>query len=317
MIKLVKRHTNRACSKLILAERVAYIADASHEDHLNKILGTPRNYNCPDETAEAFIAEVVRLDAGYQKFRAGKRGKRTRRIFEEIVYSSPHFADMTDEELDIAEDMVVKALVPNAAARSNRHKDTKTHRTDFHILLSAKTSDYPPTTTIWGKFGGSGHACIFAAFDMLDDQIARRINEDRESDRHIKSRVQVRHEKAIAAKGIKPTLAEEIAANTTPPVTAENIQAAIEACGHVVPKITDRFVSVIFSGAKRPRRYNLPDLIDAITVAHGDGHHGSDGSPTAPATPTAPTAPPAPATPAIRIRRRRRIRRPPSSPPLR
>lgn len=294
MIKLVKRHTDRACSQKILAKRVAYLVDADHKDHKDKILGTPRNYNCPNGSADAFMGEVARIEAEYQKFRVGKRGKRTRRIFEEIVYSSPYFADLTDQELDVAEQMVVTALVSNSAARSNRHKCKKTGRTDFHILCSAKTNDYPPTTTIWGQFGGPGKACIFAEFDKLDDQIVRRINEGREKDRRIKSRVEVRREKAIAAKGEKPSLAAEIAAATGTTMTADTVQQAIESIGHSVPKITSRYISVVFAGAKRPKRYGLADLLAEIAMAQ-------DSTP----TPTAPTAPgfdprtpaPPPATP--------------------
>lgn len=303
MIKVVKRHTLRASSQKILAARVVYIADATHPDHLNKIIGTPKNYNCPDQTEDGFINEVIRLDSEYLKYREGKRGKRTKRLFEEIVYSSPYLADLTDDELDIAEEIVVAALVPDAAARSNRHKSkpgkkkAKKGRTDFHILTSAKTTGYPPTTTIWGKFGGKGKACIFPALDELDAEIARRINARRKPEHRIKSRLDVRREQAIAAKGQKPSLAQEIAeANPTLLITAKNIRATIEALGHAVPKITDRFISIIFSGAKKPRRYNLPELLEGIALAQDDGHHGNTSSPSlTPATsdpvPGAPSAP--------------------------
>lgn len=325
MIKLVPRLTNRACSLIMLAKHLDYLVDGDHPDHKDKILGTPKNYNCADDTAEALISEVARSEAEYQKHRAGRRGKRTKRIFEEIIYSSPYFADMTDEELDIAEEMVVKALVPDVPARSNRHKCKKKRRTDFHIIFPTKTG-YPPSTTIWGQFGG-GKACIFSAFDILDDQIAKRINEHREKDRHIKSRIQVRREKAIAAKSKKPTLAEEIAAaNPARHITAENIRAAIEALGHAVTKETAQFISIVFKGARKPRRYNLPDLITGIEAAQEIRRETPilpTPAPTTahtldiPATPTSPAVA-APTTPALpRVRRRRPRLPPPPLPPLR
>ncbi|HEY5749041.1 MAG TPA: hypothetical protein VIU12_23395, partial [Chryseolinea sp.] len=71
MIKVVKRHTLRASSRKILVARVAYIVDAKHPDHLDKILGTAKNYNCPDQTADGFINEVIRLDTEYLQYREG------------------------------------------------------------------------------------------------------------------------------------------------------------------------------------------------------------------------------------------------------
>jgi len=50
------------------------------------------------------------------------------------------------------------------------------------------------------------------------------------------------------------------------PVLLENVRTSIGALGHKVTKLTKKSVSVVFKDAKKPRRYNLQDLMAAVAA---------------------------------------------------
>ena len=212
MIKLVKRNPSNASSKAKLAERVAYISDPAHKDHLAKTILPARNYNCPDPSGDSFISEVIRLDAEYRNSREGRRGKRSARLFEEVIYSSPHGANLNDLERESVESMIVNLVGRTTACRTAWHLDNDTGRADLHVFLAAKNRDYPPRVTLWADYGGKEGKHVFAEFDRLDVAITRHINKAPDRKIKLKSAEQVRKEKASKATGTKPSLAAEIAA---------------------------------------------------------------------------------------------------------
>jgi len=176
MIKLVKRKASNASSKKILAARVNYISDQNHKDHIGKNILPAKNYNCPTQSGDCFIDEVLKLDAAYKKYREGMRGKRSPRLLEEVIYSSPEGAHLTDLERSSIEAMIIQQVGYSTACRAAWHIDQTTGRADFHVLLAAKTTDYPPKVTLWADFGGTGGLHIYAEFDRLDTRITHDLN---------------------------------------------------------------------------------------------------------------------------------------------
>jgi hypothetical protein len=266
MIKHVKRSTPRAASQAILAERVVYISNPSHPDHSGKTIHPARNHNCSEQSPEGFIAETIRLDDQYRKSREGKRGKRSRRLFEEVVYSSPHAANLTSLERESVEAMIINLIGRTTTCRTAWHVDEATGRADLHVLLGAKNSDYPPKVTLWADFGGKSGRHIFAEFDRIDQRITQQLNRAPERVPKLKSANDVHQEQVGKVIGNKLTLAAEIAAQTQNPITSDNIAETIKALGHSVTRLTAHTVSVVFRGRQKARRFNLDVLLGDVEV---------------------------------------------------
>jgi hypothetical protein len=264
MNSLVPRSTAKASSPVELAERIAYISDPANSSHKGKVIHPARNYNCSNNSPEAFQAAVHQVEEDYQRARQGKRGKRSRRLFEEVIYSSPHGANLTPLERESVETMLINLIGRRTACRTAWHVDGATGRADLHVLLAAKTQDYPPRVTLWADFGGSEGQHIYAEFDKLDDLIIRQLNRAVERKSKLKPASKIRKENAAKVIGKKSTLAAEIAAKIKSLVTRDNIAETITALGHGVSKATDRSISVVFNGRIKPRRYNIDDLLASI-----------------------------------------------------
>jgi len=258
-IKLVKRCTRSAASVPRLRERVAYLENASHPNHLRKSLQPPRNYNCLSQAAQDFIAEVIRIDAEYKRARRVKGIKKSRRLFEEVVYSSAHFANLTPLEREFVEARIISLICSDTACRTAWHIDDDTGRADLHIFFASKNLGFPPSMTLWCKFGGKGKPNIYASFDDADDDIARCLSRERGAP--FKSAQDIRRERSVAAKGVMPTLAEEIAARLEISITRESLAKAIAKLGHSVTKVSPALVFVTFKGGKKTFRYNIKKLL--------------------------------------------------------
>jgi hypothetical protein len=162
------------------------------------------------------------------------------------------------------ETMLINLLGRRTACRTAWHVDESTGRADLHVLLAAKTQDYPPRVTLWADFGGSEGSHIYAEFDKLDDLIIRQLNRAVERKTKLKSASKIRKEKADKVIGKKSSLAAEIAAKVKGFVTRDNIAETIDNLGHVVSKVTDRSISVVFNCRTKPRRYNIDELLASI-----------------------------------------------------
>ena len=275
---LVNRCTARAASPAVLEKRVDYISDPDHPDHSGekkKTIYQARNYNVPygDQSPEAFTTALNRLIEDYFRCRSGKRGKRSRRLFEELIYSSQPGAWLTAEERNEIERRIVARFGAMAVCRTAWHVDEKTGRCDLHVIVSAKNLDYPPALTLWAEFGGSGNDHIYAEMDMLDVEITRYLNRTPERQKAKCKSAKRRHREATAAViGKREPLADELAwyfrKRVTPAeIDSDVITAAIKTLGHEVAKVTGRSVSVVFRCRKKPRRYNLADLLDESVIA--------------------------------------------------
>jgi len=270
---LADRHTCDAGNKAVLIRRVKYISDPHHRDHKNKKIRPARNYNIPggDQSPEAFISEVVRLDDEYHRCRLGKVGKRSRRLFEEIIYSSLPGANLTEDERATVEAMMIDGICRMAVCRPAWHIDERTGREDLHILLSAKNLAYPPQMTLWSVFGGSNGDHLYACMDALDSEIAHYLNlsPDRQTAK-LKSAKKRYKENAFAVIGKQQPLADELALyfykrkKPIEEIEGEAIAKALKSLGHEAGRLTDRSVTVQFKGRKKRRRYNLPDLNDRV-----------------------------------------------------
>lgn len=266
MIKIVKRSAARASSEMILARRLAYLANDAHRNHQNKELSKATDKQGRISSPRLFIERIKRTRDKYIQYREGRRGKRTRRLFEEIVYSSPHHAFLTPKERATAQRLIANSMAPNSPIHAVWHTDKLTGRADLHVIVSTVTSDFPPRTTIWSQFGAR-KANIFTSLDALDDHIAAAINNFRPISEHVKSRLQVRAEKSAPYKKMHPPLAEEIARTSIGPIATTNVVRAIQVAGHRVTRVTPNFISVLFIGSKRPRRFNLNSLLEDVASA--------------------------------------------------
>ena len=266
MHKLVRRSGVKAASHHCLTKRVEYISDPNHKDHIGKILGVARNHNCESQSAGDFVHAVLRAEQDYRDWRRGKQGKRSTRIFEEIIFSTPEDTWTNEHERQKIADRIIEIFCCHAAARYNWHCNPETGRDDLHILVAAKPRDYPPQPTLWSEFGAGGYN-INAEFDRMDVEIIAMLNQNpKRAKRKLKSATRVRKDKARKAIGAKPSLAVEIAAKTLSPIDLDNLRDAIESLGHKVTRLTGRAVSVVFSGRTKPRRFNIEDLLLGISV---------------------------------------------------
>ena len=198
--------------------------------------------------------------------------KSSPRLLEEVIYSSPHGAHLTDLERASIEGMIIQQVGRSTACRAAWHLDMNTGRADFHVLLAAKNTDYPPRVTLWADFGGEGGRHIYAEFDKLNKEITTEINNNPLRKTKVKSADQVRRESAEKVIGKKDPLWKELAEKYPSRIDKENIRQAIEVLGYKVTKRTKKSVSIRFSktavGPKgkptKVRRYNLADLVAAV-----------------------------------------------------
>lgn len=253
MIKLVRHSTRLAASLKHLSRRVVYLEDQEHRNHKGKEIVCARNYRCGHASSD-FIKEVLRLDASYQHARKGLSGRPGRRLFEEIVYSSPKNVWMDERERSQIESTIVRLVAPNTTCRTAWHLDSVTGRADMHLLLAARTQDDPPSTTLWGRFKGAKH--IFVEFERCDLRIAAILNL-RTSRPSVKTARQVRK-----AKYASQTMASNLAQVASESVTAENLSELITKAGHKVISQTERTICIIFKGRKRSLRYNSAKLVE-------------------------------------------------------
>ena len=274
---LVDRRTVRAASRVVLRTRVAYISAPNHPDHSGakkKTIYPARNYNVPygDQSPEAFMAALNRLIEDYFRCRRGKRGKSSRRLFEEIIYSTMVGVWLTAEEREEIEKRIIRRFGAMAVCRTAWHVDEKTGRCDLHILISAINLDYPPAVTLWSEFGGTDRDHLYSVMDKLDVEIARYLNRRPERQKAKLKSAKRRHREAAAEViGKQPQLGDELARfffDRKKPTEIDEaaITEAIRALDHKVKKITRRSVPVVFRGRKKPRRYNFANLVDGVVV---------------------------------------------------
>ncbi len=259
---LISRNKQRSKSVKVLRGRVAYLEDRDHENHLGKIIYPAQNLNCPGAGGEDFVSECIRTDDLYQAARLGRRGRPSDTLFTEIVYSSPTGAHLTDLERDSISKIALNQFARNTAARYAWHVNGKTGRADLHILLAAKDDDYPPRIALWRDFGGKDGAHLYASMDRLGTAIVKNLNKARPPEKQLKSAEQVHKEKIKGKTGNnKPDLAAELAPLN---LSQSELVGGIKSLGYNVTKETEKNISILFSGNKRPARFNRAELLKRI-----------------------------------------------------
>ena len=270
MIKRVKRSPRRAASSAVLTERVDYISDPLHDDHLDKTILPARNYGCPDQTKESFIALVIDLDDRYRdsRARARKCGKRTARIFDEVIYSSEKEAFLTQKELDEIEKKIMDKLMAkyqDAAIRTAWHISPN-GRADLHLLISAKAAIITAKSTKYEVVFGRAVGNSIIAFQTVDREISTLLNANPERRLTHTAAIDVQIKRTIAKYKVKKpaTLAQQIAKKFRQEVTAENLGAILQKLGHKLAKITKGTAYVIFHKCYTARNFPLRELILSI-----------------------------------------------------
>jgi len=263
MIKKTKFGKASKAKRRTLQERITYISDVTHPHHVGKTVYAARNYYCDDNTPKAFELKAVECFKRYDKNRYGKKGNRTKKLFEEHIYSSADDAFLTDSERRLIE----KALIENAfnfvPVRTAWHVGKG--RSDLHILSAGYTDDIPPSVHLSTDFG-HGKRDFLLTLERAERDALDEINRQREPSRKILSAREAkrRNMKKVGAK----TLAEKLAAIWDG--KTESIQRAIQKLGFEVVKLTKKSVSIISAKKQdgnqkpRPRRYNLETLREEI-----------------------------------------------------
>ncbi len=84
MIKPIK-NPNPNLEKLL--KRVDYLEDPDDKNHIDKTLTVARNYNCKDQSKDAFVSRAQEMDKAYFAYRDGKKGPKVSDLFREFIYS--------------------------------------------------------------------------------------------------------------------------------------------------------------------------------------------------------------------------------------
>ncbi len=265
MIKPIPRNVRRASSFKVLRRRIAYIEDSKHPDHASVVVHRATNYNCDSQKPEDFENGCLRADKAYREERSKKRhGKSSKRIFEELVYSTPRASHVNDLERKTIETTLVNTFARHSPCRLAWHENERSGRSDLHILVAAKTDGWPPSMTLSSEFGG-GKKSILSTINRVSNAIIKTLNKTRDGKNKLKSAQQVHKDKVKKILGKKSVdLASELADLNFAP---GEVRSAIESLGYEITRENEASISVLFPGAKRANRFNKDQLNIAVAEA--------------------------------------------------
>lgn len=217
MIKPVKHSAAARRSIKVLWRRVRYIADPEDKNHADKVVLPSRNHNCGGNKSWHFLLNVLRRFHKYKKRREGKRGKRTRKKWDEYIYSSENGsvvrADgtmepcLSSDERDSVERGFLAGPIGQGSARLGWHICKITGRCDLHLLPSIHDDD----GVIWTNHGfGHGKKNLKLALERIEEELLRQLNRRRAQDRQLQTPRQA-HIRSRKEAGEK-TLAQKLAA---------------------------------------------------------------------------------------------------------
>lgn len=248
--------------------RMRYQVDKEDKDHVKKILHTPRNYNCVDQTAAAFAAAVIRNAARYRDSRKGKVGKCTSIIFHEFIYSSPEGAFLSARERAAIQADVV-SLFPDVPLRLAWHEDPVTGISDLHVLFGYHTREDPPRVFLSSHYGAGKPSFSYAGY-VAEKRINDRLNRARSpAERRLVTTADVGRER-------RPKKSREIQTPADILVTIlgsdwdgrqEKLLAVLKKKKIAVTRHYDEFFSAILPGRKRAVRLYLDELAQAYDRA--------------------------------------------------
>lgn len=281
MIKKTKFSKASKASKQKLRDRINYITDVTNPNHAGMTIMAARNYRCPDNTPEAFEEKAVKCFERYDLTRRNKKGNRTKKLFEEHIYSSTEDAFLTDSERRLIE----KALIENAfnfvPVRTAWHIGNG--RSDLHILSAGYSDDIPPSVHLSTDFG-HGKRDFLLTLERAERDALDIINSQREKNRRVLSAREVK-KRNMKKAGIQ-TLGQKLSGPGLWDGSNESITKALQKLGYQVLRLTKKSVSIISperlnrlksksSKPIRPRRYSLETLRESLSG-------GEIGGPSAP-----------------------------------
>lgn len=252
-----------------LSDRINYISDPTHPNHIGKNIFAAKNYLCEDNSPEAFENKAVEVYGKYDRHRKGKQGNRSKKLFEEHIFSSPEGAFLSEKEKGLLEKAVIDDGFCFVAVRTAWHDNPHTGRSDLHILSAGYTEDIPPRVHLTTDFG-HGKRDFLLTLERAERDALDVINSRREKSRKIFSAREVKR-KNMKKAGVE-TLSQKLAAVWDG--TNQTIKEALQKLGYRVERLTKKSVSVISaerlksnSGkAPRPRRYNLDTLREGLSL---------------------------------------------------
>lgn len=269
----------------VLFCRVRYIADPDDKNHADKVVLPSRNHNCAGNKMWHFLLSVIRRFHKYKERRQGKRGKRTRKKWEEYIYSSENGSmvgvDGTKEpclnsdERDILERGFLAGPIGRGSARLGWHICKITGRCDLHILPSI----HDAVGVIWTNQGfGNGKKNLKLELERIEEKLLRQINRRRAHDRQLKTPRQA-HTSSRKKAG-KKTLAQKLAAIGWAG-QHDKLAAAVQKLGYKVIKQTAKTITVDAparkpGGKQKRTRYTISTL--AGNVGGGGKASGSPDS---------------------------------------
>lgn len=268
MIKPAKHSTPARTSLKVLERRVRYIADPDHGNHAAKLVLPSKNHNCSGQGASDFMQAVQEGIGRYQSRREGRRGKRTRRIWEEYCYSSPEGsvpkADgsgmepcLNPDECAEAERRFLAGPLGRGSCRHGWHIDLVTGRCDWHCLAG----EHDSRGVIWANDGfGKGQKNLKLELERIEEDLLAELNRRRPPHQQLKSARQRNKEKR--RKAGKLTFAQKLVVigwDGTPKTLTE----AAERAGYVVHAKTKKSITVHSKACKsKPKviRYTIATL---------------------------------------------------------
>lgn len=266
MIKQTKFSKASKARLRTLRERIVYISDVTHPHHVGKTVYAARNYRCEDNTPEAFESKAVECFKRYDKNRDAKKGNRTKKLFEEHIYSSAEDAFLTDSERRLIEKAIIEHGFNFVPVRTAWHIGNG--RSDLHILSAGYSDDIPPCVHLSTDFG-HGKRDFLLTLERAERDALDEINRHRDPSRKILSAREVK--KKNMKKQAVLTLAEKLAAIWDG--SSLTITKALLKLGYRVTRLTRNTVSVVSpellkskTKKPRPRRYSLDTLRENLTI---------------------------------------------------
>ena len=268
MIKVAKHSASSRKSMRGLADRVIYIEDPVHKNHQNKLVLESKNHRCGGCTAKDFMISIIGGFHRYNKCREGKRGKRTKKLWEEFCYSSEEGsvprpdgsgmeACLNVEEREKAEQRILKGPIGRGSVRLNWHIDLITGRCDCHFLVGI----HDEKGVIWiNDVFGHGKKSLKLELERIEEELLQELNRRRSNDLQLQTPRQ-RHIQARKKAG-KMTFAMKLVAVRWDG-TSETLSNAAQQAGYFVHNQTAKAITVhSLEFKKKPKeiRYNLPNL---------------------------------------------------------
>jgi hypothetical protein len=238
-----------------LIDRCDYSADADHPNHVGKIIHRPTTAGCDGITVDDFLTKILDLYQAYEKGRAGKKGNRTTKLFEEFVYSCPIGTFLSPAERKTVNGGLRQRLWNNVPILPVWHEDPVSGRSDLHVLAGAYTDSDPPLVFTSAGFG-HGAKNILLEMERAEDEVLQLLNQRRARERWILSARETRRLALIKAG--KKTLVQRLAKIWDG--KGKTLQDALLKLGYFVLKLTAKTVTVARNAAARPRRYLIATL---------------------------------------------------------